>query len=61
MNYITPVAGSREALLKSDPDVANNELIFPTKTTLDQAHTFRGFTAKEDNTLNAAFTKLIAG
>jgi spermidine/putrescine transport system substrate-binding protein len=60
VNYISPVVGSREVLLKSDPDVANNELIFPTATTLDRAHTFRGFTAKEDKTLNAAFTKLIA-
>ena len=29
VNYISPVAGAKEILQKSDPDIANNELIFP--------------------------------
>src|ERR687898_1852189 len=29
VNYISPVAGAQEILRKSDPDIANNELIFP--------------------------------
>lgn len=59
VNYISPVVGSREALLKSDPDTANNELIFPSQDTLARARTFRGFTAEEDKALNAAFARLI--
>ena len=59
VNYISPVVGSREALLKSDPAVANNELIFPSPDILARSHPFRGFTAVEDKTLNAAFSKLI--
>jgi spermidine/putrescine transport system substrate-binding protein len=59
VNYISPVVGSREALLKSDPDVAENELIFPSSDTRDRSHSFRGFTAEEDETLNAAFSELI--
>ncbi|MGH8868168.1 MAG: ABC transporter substrate-binding protein [Actinomycetes bacterium] len=59
VNYISPVVGSREALLETDPEVANNELIFPSRDVLARSHSFRGFTAKEDRTLNAAFTKLV--
>jgi spermidine/putrescine transport system substrate-binding protein len=29
VNYISPVAGAKEILQESDPDIANNELIFP--------------------------------
>jgi spermidine/putrescine transport system substrate-binding protein len=29
VNYISPVEGAKEALLKTDPEVANNPLIFP--------------------------------
>jgi spermidine/putrescine transport system substrate-binding protein len=29
VNYISPVAGAKQILQKSDPDIANNELIFP--------------------------------
>ena len=59
VNYISPVTGSREVLLKSDPSIAKNELIFPSDAVLARAHTFRGFTAGEDTQLNAAFEKLI--
>jgi spermidine/putrescine transport system substrate-binding protein len=30
VNYVSPVAGTKEVLLKQDPDIANNQLIFPT-------------------------------
>jgi spermidine/putrescine transport system substrate-binding protein len=38
VNYICPVAGADKVLRKTDPDVANNHLIFPTKKMLDNAH-----------------------
>jgi spermidine/putrescine transport system substrate-binding protein len=40
VNYICPVVGAKEALLKQDPGVANNRLIFPTKKMLDNVHIF---------------------
>jgi spermidine/putrescine transport system substrate-binding protein len=39
VNYICPVVGAKEALLKIDPSVAKNTLIFPTKKMLDNVHT----------------------
>jgi spermidine/putrescine transport system substrate-binding protein len=39
VNYVCPVLGAKEALLKQDPAIAKNTLIFPTKQELDSAHT----------------------
>jgi spermidine/putrescine transport system substrate-binding protein len=35
VNYICPVVGAKEILLKQDPAIANNNLIFPTQEMLD--------------------------
>ena len=40
VNYICPVVGTKEELLKIDPSVAKNTLIFPTKKMLDNVHIF---------------------
>jgi spermidine/putrescine transport system substrate-binding protein len=58
VNYISPVIGSREVLLKSDPQVAKNLLIFPTEQVLANAHVFRGLTADEETKYNRAFQQL---
>jgi spermidine/putrescine transport system substrate-binding protein len=38
IQYVTPVKGTKEVLSKTDPALANNELIFPTDATLEQVH-----------------------
>ena len=38
VNYICPVSGADTVLKKSDPKVASNPLIFPTKKMLDSVH-----------------------
>jgi spermidine/putrescine transport system substrate-binding protein len=38
VNYVCPVLGAKEALLKKDPAIAKNPLIFPTKQMLDNVH-----------------------
>jgi spermidine/putrescine transport system substrate-binding protein len=40
VNYICPVVGAKEELAKTDPALANNPLIFPTKKMLDNVHIF---------------------
>jgi spermidine/putrescine transport system substrate-binding protein len=39
VNYICPVLGAKQVLLKEDPAVAKNTLIFPTQKMLDNVHT----------------------
>jgi spermidine/putrescine transport system substrate-binding protein len=38
VNYICPVAGADKVLLRTDPAIAKNPLIFPTKAMLAKAH-----------------------
>jgi spermidine/putrescine transport system substrate-binding protein len=40
VNYICPVVGAKAVLLKEDPAIANNKLIFPTKEMLDNVYIF---------------------
>ncbi|HEY7794254.1 MAG TPA: spermidine/putrescine ABC transporter substrate-binding protein [Gaiellaceae bacterium] len=40
VNYVTPVKGAREELEKSDPDTAQNTLIFPDDELLSQLHQY---------------------
>ena len=41
VNYVTPVKGAREELAKTDPETANNTLIFPTDDMLGEAQPVR--------------------
>ena len=59
VNYIPPVVGARQALLRSDPDVARNPLIFPSAAVRRRGRVFKGFDADEDEQLNDAFAKLL--
>jgi spermidine/putrescine transport system substrate-binding protein len=40
VNYICPVVGAKQQMLKLDAAIANNPLIFPTKKMLDNVHIF---------------------
>jgi spermidine/putrescine transport system substrate-binding protein len=40
VNYICPVKGAKAEMLKIDPALAKNELIFPTQEVLDNVHIF---------------------
>jgi len=40
INYVTPVVGAKEELAKTDPETANNTLIFPDEETLSQVKQF---------------------
>jgi spermidine/putrescine transport system substrate-binding protein len=48
VNFICPVAGAQEAMQDIDPELAENELIFPTDTTLAQTSVFRGLSEEEE-------------
>jgi spermidine/putrescine transport system substrate-binding protein len=61
VNYIPPVVGSKAVLVKQDPDVANNQLIFPSTETMGKAHVFRGLSATEETKYNKAFQTLVGG
>ncbi len=61
VNYISPVAGAKDILIKKDPGVANNELIFPSQEILAKTQTFRGLTAEEETSFNRQFQAVVTG
>ncbi len=61
VNYITPVEGAKEAMVKIDPTVADNQLIFPDAATLKKAHVFRTLTPAQEQSYGAAFQSVLLG
>ncbi|HEU0182023.1 MAG TPA: extracellular solute-binding protein [Agromyces mariniharenae] len=61
VNYITPVVGAKEAAIAIDPELAENQLIFPDENTLSQAHIFRTLTPAEEQKYQAAFQSILLG
>lgn len=61
VNYITPVQGAKDAAVKIDPKLAENQLIFPDEETLSKVHIFRSLTPAEEQKYQAAFQKVILG
>jgi spermidine/putrescine transport system substrate-binding protein len=61
VNYITPVDGAKEAAVAIDPELAENQLIFPDADTLAQSKIFRGLSAQEENEYQAAFQAILLG
>lgn len=57
VNYVCPVAGAKDEMLKIDKDIAANPLIFPPDDYVARLHQFRAVTAEEETTWAEAFTK----
>jgi spermidine/putrescine transport system substrate-binding protein len=60
VNYICPVVGAKDVLLKQDPSVAKNTLIFPTKEMLDNADNFDAAALNNEKYITA-WQNLISG
>lgn len=59
VNYICPVEGAQEAMRDIDPELAENELIFPSEQTLSKVHDFMLPSWKEREKLVEQFTRTI--
>ncbi|HEU5144115.1 MAG TPA: extracellular solute-binding protein [Dermatophilaceae bacterium] len=58
VNYIAPVKGTKEELVKLDPELGDNPLIVPPADVLQRAHVFRGLTPEEETKYNKLFSAL---
>ena len=56
VNYVPPVKGTKEVLLAKDPEIAENDLIFPDLT---NAHNFKTFPPDEERQIDEAFQRAI--
>ena len=56
VNYVPPVKGVKDVLEKTDPEIAENTLIFPD---LSQAHNFKTLDPDDEKKLETAFQKAV--
>ena len=57
LNYVPPVKGTKEVLAREDdPEIAENDLIFPDLT---KAHNFKTFPPEEEREIDEAFQRAI--
>lgn len=61
VNYVTPVEGAKEAATEIDPELAENQLIFPDADTLSQVKVFRALTGAEEQQFDAEFQSVLLG
>lgn len=61
VNYVSPVAGTKEVLLKKDPEIANNQLIFPPDDYLADCDAAPIITGKEEQEITTAFETAVNG
>ena len=59
VNYICPVKGAQEAMEKIDPDLVDNELIFPTDETLANGYDFMALDTKTEQKYQQMFADVI--
>ena len=59
VNYVTPVRGAKEELAKSDPELAENELIFPSDETLANLHPFVNLDEEDERRMNEAMQAVV--
>lgn len=61
VNFITPVDGAKEFAKSEDPELAENQLIFPNEDTLSKVKIFRSLSDEEDSRYNEQFQKIVLG
>ncbi len=61
VNYITPVVGAKEEAEKIDPELAENQLIFPNDETLSQVSVFRTLTPAQEQAYQQEFQAVLLG
>jgi spermidine/putrescine transport system substrate-binding protein len=59
VNYVPPVKGVKEILEKSEPEIAESPLVFPSDEVLARGKQFRDLKPDEETKLNNAFQKVI--
>ncbi|MDI6023284.1 spermidine/putrescine ABC transporter substrate-binding protein [Leucobacter sp. UT-8R-CII-1-4] len=59
VQYVTPVAGAREAMDQIDPELAANTLIFPDEEMSARVFDMRSLTSEEDNRYSQAYQKVL--
>ena len=58
VNYISPVNGVKEVLTRTDPKIAENELIFPSDEVRSRLHPYPALSPADERTMQQAMAKV---
>ena len=58
INYISPVKGAKEELEKTDPEIANNPLIFPPPEIQSKLYPYPSLTPEDERTMQEAMARV---
>ena len=58
VNYLSPVKGVKEIVDKTDPDIANNPLIFPSDEIRAKLHSYPSLSDEDERTMKEAMAKV---
>jgi spermidine/putrescine transport system substrate-binding protein len=58
VNYISPVKGAKQELEKTDPEIANNELIFPPPEVQAKIHAYPNLSPADEREMQQAMAKV---
>ena len=61
VNYVSPVSGVRDVLAETDPEVANNQLIFPSDEFTSECSTQPSLTGARQQRITRAFNAVLTG
>ncbi len=61
VNYVTPVVGAKEVAEKLDPELAENQLIFPDESTLETVHVFKSLDGTQEQEYGSAYQGVLLG
>jgi spermidine/putrescine transport system substrate-binding protein len=61
VNYISPVKGIKEILLKSDPKVASNPLIFPPADVVARLHPYPSLSPADERSMEDRMAQVVGG
>ncbi|HEX6360541.1 spermidine/putrescine ABC transporter substrate-binding protein [Actinophytocola sp.] len=59
VNYICPVLGAQDEMTRIDPELAENELIFPSESTLSSAQVFMALNEAQERIFEQKFQQVI--
>ena len=61
VNYLSPVKGVKEVLLESDPEIANNPLIFPPQEIVDRLHPYPALSPADERAMEDRMAQVVGG
>ena len=61
VNYFPPVQGTKEVLAKTDPELAENQLIFPSEETQSKLNALPAFDSADEREISSRWLEVTGG